>query len=276
MPEGDTIHQLAGVLEGELVGRRIQDARIEHQGSRTLADAEVDDVFAVGKHLFVSTGRWALRTHMGMHGSWHRYRPGERWRKPRWSASCVLAFGDRDYVCFAASEVELVDLEGDRHRAFLRRLGPDLLAQGVNPAEAVGRARERLDPDAPLVDVLLDQRVAAGIGNVYKSELLFLEGLAPTTELRAVSDGQLEAIYARAAGALVRNVGPGPRRLRAPRPAEGGSPALDEDPGLWVYGRSGEPCLLCGSSIERARLGRHRRGTWWCPGCQPSSLSENG
>lgn len=271
MPEGDTIHVLARTLGTELCGRRLEEARLEHQPVRSLVGAEVDEVFAVGKHLFVAAGAAAVRTHLGMEGSWHRYRPGERWQKPSWSASCVLRTAERLHVCFRAQEVELVDLRGQRHRAFLRRLGPDLLAEGFDPARAVERARALLPAEAALADVLLDQRVAAGVGNVYKNELLFLAGLDPATPQARLDDGALAELFTDARAALRRNLGPGPRRTRGRRAAPGKAPDSADEPGLWVYHRGNEPCLVCGTRIRFARTGRHHRSTWWCPRCQKST-----
>lgn len=268
MPEGDTIHELAAVLREELPGRVLRAVRVQHQPVASAPGNAVDEVFALGKHLFVAWGGVALRTHLGMHGSWHRYRPGERWRAPRWSAAAELAVDGTVYVCFRAREAELVDLRGQRHRAFLRRLGPDLLAPTFDPGPAVQRARELLPPSAAVCDVLLDQRVAAGIGNVYKCELLFLRGWHPLAPQSALDDEEHAELWRAAREALRANLGPGPRSTRGRRPSRAGSAAGPDDPRLWVYHRGGEPCLVCSTRIEYARLGRHLRATWWCPDCQ--------
>ena len=113
-----------------------------------------------------------------------------------------------------------------------------------------------MPPEAPLVDVLLDQRIASGIGNVYKSELLFLAGWSPQRRLGETSDEELAGLYAEAARLLAIN-------------ARGGSRATREGGGLWVYKRAGRPCRRCSSSIRYERAGRDRRGTYSCPVCQP-------
>jgi endonuclease-8 len=146
-----------------------------------------------------------------------------------------------------------------RERVLDARLGPDLIATVVDPARLLARAREFDTGDTLLIDTLLDQRVAAGIGNVYKSELLFLEGLAPTRRLSETSDAQLGSMYQRAAELLAANTEGGPRRTRD----------VGHDGGtLWVYGRADHPCLHCGTPVRRALLGRHQRSTYWCPTCQ--------
>ncbi len=263
MPEGDTIHKLAAYLEPRLCDRVLESVRMaDAAAAARCAGQRVEDVYARGKHLFIALdNRLSLRSHLGMYGSWHVYTPGETWRKPRRRASLVLAVGDSDYVCFDAKEVELVASPTVRDRIVGLRLGPDLVADTVTGDELVRRAREIPDPDWLIADVLLDQRVAAGIGNVYKSEVLFIEGLLPQLPVREVDDERIARCFATAADLLRRNLGGGPRVTRF---------ATDGAGRLWVYGRRGLPCLRCDERVESARLGRHHRGTFWCPGCQGS------
>ena len=194
-----------------------------------------------------------------MYGAWHRYVDGEAWRKPRTQASLILTTGEHVYVCFNAKEVELVREGGVRARILDARLGPDLTLPEPDIGLAVRRAREFLDAEALLADVLLDQRAACGIGNVYKSEVLFIERRRPQTPFARVSDADLARYYTRAADLLRRNLGGGARATRFENDGAGR---------LWVYGRRGLPCLRCDGRIEAQRLGRHHRGTFWCPDCQ--------
>ena len=163
------------------------------------------------------------------------------------------------FVCFNAREVELVNASSVRARILDTRLGPDLAHADVDTGYAVGRARALLDRDTILADVLLDQRVACGIGNVYKSEILFIRRHLPQTLLAEVDDGELETCYATAADLLRRNLGGGRRVTRFEADGAGR---------LWVYARRGLRCLRCESRILTSRLGRHHRSTYWCASCQ--------
>jgi endonuclease-8 len=264
MPEGDTIHTLAGALRRELLGRRLE--RVEVRGRRVPSLAsEVVAVEARGKNLLLTLGTGeAIRVHLGMSGDWHRYSERARsWRRSPARATLVLHTGDCVIVCFDAEELELVEASRLARSRGLRTLGPDLISGPASAEVLVRRARHFLRATAPVVDLLLDQRVAAGIGNVYKSELLFLEGIAPRTPIGALDDERIASLYQLAARLLRANVG-GVRRVTTGEP--GG--ARGARPPLWVYRRVGEPCLRCGTRIEFTRLGRDRRGTYWCPSCQ--------
>lgn len=262
MPEGDTIHKIATYLEERLAGRRLERGRLARKPRLRLDGRQVARVFARGKHLFVVFDDGVmLRSHLGMNGSWHRYRPGEPWRRPTHRASIELSVDDAVFVCFNAKEVELVRGDGIRDRQLRARLGPDLARAQVDRVSVIRRARGMLEADRPLADVLLDQRVASGIGNVYKSEILFLHGIHPLMPLGSVGDDLLAALYTTASDLLGRNLGGGPRITRF----------IDDGRGRhWVYGRSGLPCLRCNGRIESARLGRGWRSTYWCGRCQPA------
>jgi endonuclease-8 len=129
------------------------------------------------------------------------------------------------------------------------------------------RCVELVEPSTLLVDLLLDQRIAAGIGNVYKCEVLFLEGCAARQTLAETEPGRLGALYRRAAALLQENLGGGPRATR---------PNHDGRGHLWVYGRAGRPCLRCGTAIARDRIGAAPRTTYWCPTCQPRQRVRTG
>jgi len=265
MPEGDTIHKLAGYLREHLVGRRVTRAQVRGQ-PLALAGQQVMGAEARGKHLLLrfTDGR-TLRSHLGMHGRWHRYAAEGPPPQVRGRVSISLAVadlaGEEIFACYNAREVELLAAGGDREHALVAHLGDDLLGAAPDIAAIVGRARELWPATGLLVDVLLDQRIAAGIGNVYKSELLFLAGLPPATTLGAVDDAVLAALYTDAQRLLRANLGGGPRTTRT---------AGDGAGRLWVYNRGGRPCHRCRTPIAVARLGARPRGTWWCPRCQPA------
>jgi endonuclease-8 len=226
LPEGDTIHKLAAALEPRLLGRTLTQGWVRggaHPASRrylapagaparrepeiSLAGRTVTAVRAVGKHLFIEIdGAVAVRSHLGMYGSWHRYAPGEVWRRPERQASICLSTDADVLVCFNAREAELMRAAGLRERKLLSRLGPDLLDPAVDLQQVVFRARALLEPHTAAADLLLNQTVASGIGNVYKSEVLFLEHQHP--------EAPLAGLYATASDLLRRHVGRGPRRTR--------------------------------------------------------------
>jgi len=267
VPEGDTIHKIARFLAPRLEGRTIRAVDMaDPAAAKRCAGREVRAVRARGKHLYIALDNaLALRSHLGMHGAWHFYAPGADWRKPRRQASLVVTTDTECFVCFNAKEVELVADPSVRRRVLDTRLGPDLVDDAVAPDELVRRARAMMDPQDLVGDVLLDQRVAAGIGNVYKSEVLFVERVSPFSRLGDLADRRLAACYATAADLLRRNLGGGRRVTRFERDGAGR---------LWVYRREGMPCLRCDGRIEAKRLGRHHRGTYWCPRCQPLQASD--
>jgi endonuclease-8 len=267
VPEGDTIFRTAEVLRAALVGRRIIAARAQPQpGLRSVPDlsrligATVASVEARGKHLLIGfDAGLTLRTHLRMRGSWHRYRPGEAWRRSPRSASVVLETAESVAVAFDTPVAELLTDAGLIRSRALSTLGPDLLARSFDGEEALRRLRER-DGEA-LGNALLDQRAVAGIGNVYKSEVAFLEGLDPWAPVAAFDDADLLNALRTARRLLEANTRGGARITT-------GSRARGQ--GLWVYGRAGRPCRRCGTGVQSARQGEMARLTYWCPRCQPA------
>jgi len=263
VPEGDTIHKIAAYLSPRLTGCELSGVSFGVDDPTPAFSGErVDDVRAHGKHLWVSlSGGRAIRSHLGMHGSWHTYSAGADWQKPRYQASLIIDVGERLYVCFNAKEVEVVAARGVRSRVLRSRLGPDLIANEPDGSMLVRRAREFDDGNMLLLDALLDQRIAAGIGNVYKSEVLFIERLPPTLILAQSSDDEIERCYRTAATLLRQNLGGGKRVTRR---------QSDNAGRLWVYNRTGKPCHECQSPIRSRKMGRHHRATYWCSHCQSS------
>jgi endonuclease-8 len=266
MPEGDTVHILAEYLGSALGGGLLTRAHVRGQVWRGLCGRRIQGVCSKGKHLYLELdGGLCLRSHLGLYGSWHRYRLGEPWRKPERQAALVLELEDWVYVCFNAREVELVRSTGFESQDQRRRLGPDLTRENPEAELIRGRALSLNAPDTPVVDLLLDQRVACGIGNVYKSEVLFLTRRPPLLTLETLSLGDFADLYGTAARLLRRNLAGGPRITR--EIPDGRGP-------LWVYGRAGLPCLVCATPLRRERLGRNPRSTYWCPVCQGPASPE--
>ncbi len=261
MPEGDTLFKIAAYLRPALCGQILADALIAAIPGAEFRGCRVEEVFARGKHLFITfaDGR-TLRSHLGMWGSWHTYAHQEPWQRPRQRAGIVLATSERLFVCFNPKEVEVLHPQGVRQRELSQSIGPDLLDPGIDLTSLPARAAKLADLETPLIDILLDQRIASGIGNVYKSETLYLVGRHPLTVLGALTERELVALYQRGSELLASNTGGGPRTTRH---------ANDQAGILWVYGRTAKACHRCGTPIRAARLGRHHRSTFWCPFCQP-------
>jgi endonuclease-8 len=273
MPEGDTLHRTADGLRPYLVGRPIIAARTAGPGAvpriGRVVGATVTGVEAVGKNLLVRFDNGLeLRTHLRMNGSWHRYRPGERWRRPPSRARLVLEVPGAVAVCFDAPVVELLEIRAEGLHPPLAALGPDLLDPAWGPdlaAEALRRLRDPARAERTIGEALVDQRALAGIGNVYKSEVLHLERADPWARVGELPDAMLVALVATAHRLLVANADrrAGPERVTTDRArASAGAP-------LWVYDRAGRPCRHCGTPIERRRQGTDLpRLTFWCPRCQ--------
>jgi endonuclease-8 len=261
VPEGDTIHRVASVLGPLLVGVQLAWVRIRGVVRAELAGNTVTAITPHGKHMTIDTDRgWQLRVHLGMYGKWRRY------RAPRPSpadASLVLATATDELACLRARTVELTARRDPRRDRAIASLGPDLLAAEVDLAIVVARARAA--GAVPIGVVLLDQRVAAGIGNVYKSEVLWLERQSPFTPASSLTDEQLAALYDRARTLMRLNLRPGMRRTRAgPR----GDRAADQR--FYVYNHARRPCPRCRTPIATVQQGEQLRRTYYCPSCQPA------
>ena len=172
----------------------------------------------------------------------------------------MLDTGTQVLVCFNALQVEWLREGSVRQRSLAVSLGPDLLASRPDWQRIVARARQLTGGDVPIAEVLLDQRIACGIGNVYKSEVLFLQACHPATAVADCADDAVIEIFMSAHRLLMRNRTGGARLTRWPDDGRGRH---------WVYGRNGRPCLRCGTTIAMARLGSKPRSSYWCPGCQP-------
>jgi endonuclease VIII len=263
VPEGDTIFRSARALDLALAGRRLvrfDAARLTFTPfppETTVLGAE-----SWGKHCLVrfDDGR-TLHTHLRMSGSWHLYRPGERWRRKPATARVVVevdGVGTRPgwvAVCFAAPVVELVRADAGGRDGVTDHLGPDLCRPDADLDEAVDRLGRLSGPGREIGDALLDQRIACGVGNVYNSEVCFACGLDPFTPVGEVDPASRRALLATAARLLRRNLATAARATVA-------------GVGLAVYGRAGAPFRRCATPVAAARQGDANRVTYWCPGCQ--------
>src|SRR2546423_15719893 len=188
MPEGDTIFRVAATLRSALQDKRVVEA--QPASLNRLIGTTVTAVEPIGKHLVIRFDNGlALHSHMRMRGVWQVYRPGERWRRPAWQLRAVLETADSIAVCFSAPIVELVRDVASR----VGHLGPDIVAEEWSPSAAVARARQL--NEMAIGDVLLDQRVVAGIGNVYRCESLWSRRINPWKPARDLDDETLQELF---------------------------------------------------------------------------------
>jgi endonuclease-8 len=252
MAEGDTIlrakHRLADALVGQTIAvsapnPRGRAAGIERLDGRTLAGID-----AHGKHLIFDFGDLVLHSHLGMSGGWHVYRPGERWRRPRSSAWAVLGGEHHEAVEFGGPTLRVLPAGRVAIDPQLARLGPDVLADDLDLDDLVARFRAG-DPSRTLGDALLDQRLVAGIGNIFKSESCFAARLDPWHPLSEVRDDDLRLVLAAARDQMLAAVRSGNRHRFA------------------VYKHRG-PCARCRGTVHHRGQGDANRTTWWCERCQ--------
>jgi endonuclease-8 len=274
MPEGDTIFRTARTLERALGGRAVTafDSVLApiaaFARSHPIVGRTVVAVRSAGKHLLIEfSGGTVLRTHLRMNGQWHVYRPGERWRRSRAGMRIVIGTAEWVAVGFNVPVAEFVEARDLPRHPVLSRLGPDLLAPEVDVQAVAARLREA---EGTVEDALLDQRVMAGVGNVFKSEVLFLCGIDPFRPARSLSEEEAMALVGTARRLLQANVlDPAlPARVLPPYRARTTTRSLNPGTRLWAYGRGGRRCLKCGSAIHVRRQGASVRLTYWCRRCQ--------
>ena len=272
MPEGDSIFRAARTLNRALAGRVVtrfesvfpQLTRIDVD--RPLRGRTVERVTSHGKHLLMwFSGNLVLRTHMRMHGTWHIYRPGERWRRPRHEMRIHISTDAFEAIAFTVPVAEFgtpVELERE-----LAAVGPDPLDPDFDAATAVENLRARAGTE--IAEALLDQRAIPGIGNVYKSEVLFAARVNPFALVESLDADTLERIVAVTLKFMRANVADGSTAsivtYTGVRRTTGRADAAER---LWVYGRDGKPCRRCGTPISRAKQGANARSTYWCARCQ--------
>lgn len=274
MPEGDTIYRAARtldkVLRGQVVTRfeSVLPALNRIDEDAPIAGRTVEEVRSSGKNLLLFfSGDLVLRTHMRMNGTWHIYRSGERWRRPKRDMRVLLETKEFAAVGFAIPVAEFIDANRLNMHRELAKLGPDLLETEVDDDEILRRFHDRRE--LTIAEALLNQRILAGIGNVYKSEVLFLGQVNPFSPVASLDESRLRVLVATARKLMRANVASGSdagivtylgfrRTTRRSDPSER----------LWVYGRGGRPCRRCGTAIEYRKQGLDARGTYWCPQCQ--------
>jgi len=256
MPEGDTVFRTAATLRDALVGHTLTrcDVRVPRYATVDLSGHTVDAVLSRGKHLFIRVGPASIHSHLKMDGSW-RVGPVGAPQRQAYKIRILLEAGE---IAAAGVDLGVLEiLERDHDQDAVAHLGPDLLGDDWDPDRAA--ANLAADPDRGLAAALLDQRVMAGVGNVYSNELCFLFGRLPTSTVGTLSDPR--RVVTRARDMLWAN------RLRPNRTTTGNTRRGQQ---LWVYGRDGQPCRRCGTAIARAGQSdlTGDRVSYWCPSCQ--------
>ncbi|HEY3991104.1 MAG TPA: DNA-formamidopyrimidine glycosylase family protein [Acidobacteriaceae bacterium] len=280
MPEGDTIYRAARAL-----GQALEGKVVTHFETALAPLAAVDDdtpvaartvekVESRGKWLLIHfSGDLILATHMRMSGSWHIYRTGERWHRPRREMRVVVATAGFEAVAFHVPVAKFYTAHTLARSSAIAKLGPDLL--GTEFAADDARARLLARADEEIANALLNQQVMAGLGNVYKSEVLFACGVHPFRLVSTLKPAEIDCILDRARHFLEANVKDsadgGMVTYTGLRRTTRASGLYVDGPGarLWVYRRQGKECRRCGAAIRMRRQGRGARSTYWCPECQP-------
>jgi len=243
MPEGDSLHRAARRLQ-VLVGERVEvetpHPRAAVKGlAERLNGRRLEAVEAVGKNLLLRfEGGLVVRSHLRMTGRWRVERRGTPRSGRPW---LVLRGAEHEAVLWSGAVLELVGGRG------APRLGPDIL--GEPPDFGTMLTRLRSDPERAVGDALLDQRLVAGIGNLWKAEALWEARVSPWRRLDDVGEDELLAVL-EAAHTLMRTS------------VEGARPARR------VYRRAGRACPRCGGIVRSAPQGDNARTAYWCPGCQ--------
>ena len=250
MPEGDTVWQTAALLREHLAGQTLTrcDIRVPQFATVDLTGNAVDEVLSRGKHLFIRAGRASIHSHLKMDGSW---RVGNRPVRVDHRARIVLEANGIRAVGVDLGTLEILDRDQDGEA--VAHLGPDLLGPDWDPH--VAAASLVASPQRPIAEALLDQRVMAGVGNVYCNELCFVSGHLPTAPVSAIADPR--RLVSRARDMLWAN------RFRWNRCTTGDTRAGRQ---LWVYGRAGNGCRRCGTRVNVDDSGH--RVAYWCPSCQ--------
>ena len=279
MPEGDTIYRAARALQRAIGGKIVTGFET---GLAKLARVN-DDAPLVGRVVekVESRGKWCLVffsgdlilvTHMLMSGSWHLYRTGERWQMGRGRMRVVIRTAEWEAVGFNIPVAEFYTARSLERSAQVPKLGPDILSEDFTVEAAVARmaAYGRENPDAEIGSVLLNQRVLAGLGNVYKSEVAFAAGVNPFRTMKTITVREMQTMVDLARRYMQANVVDGRGEGIV---TNGGNRrtthAMNREERLWVYRRRGEECRRCGAAVMMRKQGVQARSTYWCPECQP-------
>ena len=284
MPEGDTIYRAARALGKALTGKVVTGfetnlapiARVDDDSP--LVGRVVEKVESRGKWCLVwFSGDLILVTHMLMSGSWHIYRTGEKWWMGKSRMRVAVKVQGWEAVAFNVPIVEFHTARSLERSSQVPKLGPDMLSDeftvegGVARLEAYGAEH----PEAEIAVVLLNQRVLAGLGNVYKSEVAFAAGVNPFRAMRTITAREREIMVDKSQQWLKANVldgsGDGIVTYSGNRRT---THSMRREDRLWVYGRQGQECRRCGATVMMRKQGEQARSTYWCPSCQPWVPSE--
>ena len=280
MPEGDTIFRSARALNRALAGKIVTrfDTALAPLASvndnTPVTGRVIEKVESRGKWLIVYfSGDLMLVTHMLMSGSWHIYRAGERWRQPKSRMRAVITTSDFEAVAFNVPVAQFHTARSLERSTMVPKLGPDLLSDDFSEAEARTRLMAHANDD--VADALLNQRIMAGIGNVYKSEICFACQVNPFRKVSSLTSNEIECILDRSRKFLAVNVadgaGDGIITYTGPRRT---THAANQGERLWVYGRQGRECRRCGATVLMRKQGSGARSTYWCPDCQPMPVDQ--
>lgn len=258
MPEGDTLHRIARNLAPRFEGHEVVAAEARSFDASRLIGSHVLLIEARGKHLLMHFDNGCIvHTHLGMRGSWHVYREGEAWKRAREQAVVALSTADWSCACFDTRTVALLNELTLRHHPMLSRLGPDPLRADFDVDAAV--AGLRAFSETPIGVAVMKQEALSGVGNVYKSELLFREGINPFALVRELPVSTLQKFVDQARKWLSHNLNTRGRTLTG----------IDRNGARhFVYMRSGQRCVRCGDAIRMERQGVELRSTYFCPTCQ--------
>jgi len=262
MPEGDALFRFAARIRPALEGQMIRAARSHGPGPvpqvQRIVGATCTAVRSQGKNMLISFDNGlALRGHLRMYGTWKVYQPGATWDRPESQARLVLETDVATVVNFSAPVIELIEERALPHHEPIARLGPNLLDDEFNSAEAFRRMRSPALAMATIGDAIMDQRAMAGVGNIWKHETLFHCGINPWRRVGELDDETLRALIEKARALLRASVG------------KPNSMNLTRRPTMFVYMRAGQPCRRCHTRLRSGPQGIDIRHTAWCPTCQP-------
>ncbi len=274
MPEGDTIFRAARTLKAALAGKTVTRfetvlpylARVHDD--TPITGRIVEDVVSHGKWMQMCfSGDLILLTHMLMSGSWHIYRPGEKWQRRHEDMRIVVGTESIEAVAFNVPVAEFHTKKSLSRQPGFNRLGSDVLAGEFSEEEGVAQLRSR--PDLEVGNALLNQSLLAGIGNVFKSEVAFACGVNPFRKVESLNEDELLRLVRIARKFLKANVRQNSKdgivTYTGFRRTTGRANPADR---LWVYGRGGQPCRKCGTTVRMQKQGEGARVTFWCPDCQ--------
>ena len=262
MPEGDSLYRFAERLRPALVGKEILAARSHGPGAvprvSAIVGATCTAVRSQGKNMLISFDNGlALRGHLRMYGTWHVYGPGEPWRRAERDLRLVLEVHDAVVVNFNAPVIELVEERLLAMHAPISTLGPDLLDDGFDRNVAFRNFRQPGLAARTIGEAIMDQKLMAGVGNIWKHETLFRCRLHPWLTIGELSDDELVDLIGTAQQLLRASAGKPNSLMARGRPS------------MFTYLRGGQPCRRCLTRLQSAPQGGDIRQTAWCPKCQP-------